>query len=95
MSRIPDAVMEQRKALLLELVSRASEGGGGARLPSAAAARALGIGKPQAARVARLLEKEGLLVRIPRFAADGAQLANAYELTPKALRRLELGRRDD
>lgn len=92
MARVPDAVMEQRKRLLLELVARASEGGGPACMPHGAMARALGVGSPQAARVAKKLQEEGLVVSIPRFAADGSQLANAYELTPAGARRLGLGR---
>ena len=88
MVRTADAVMAERKMLMLAHL----EGLAGCDAPPCLSysglARSMELSKSQVRRICKLLQKEGSLMVEPRYLENGAQLENAYALTPVGRRRV-------
>lgn len=87
MARTSNAVMEARKAALLAHLESLAESGEPPCPSYGELGESLGLTGGQVRRICRSLQKEGALRVEPRYLENGAQLENAYALTPSGMQR--------
>lgn len=82
MARTSNAVMEARKTLLLGHLESLAERDAQPCLSYGELGRSMELSKGQVRRICKSLQEEGALRVAPRYLDNGAQLENAYALTP-------------
>ena len=88
MTRTANAVMAERKMLMLVHLDSLAEPGMPLCLSYGWLGRSMGLSDGQVRRICKLLQEEGALRVESRFLDNGARLENAYELTPAGKRQV-------
>ena len=92
MARTANAVMAERKMLILAHFESLVKPGKSPCLSYGELGRSLNLSNGQVRRICKSLQKEGALKVEPRFLKNGAQLENAYALTPLGRQRVNAWR---
>lgn len=88
MPRVARRIIEERHVQLLLLIAQHAGGDGLTRMSNSEIATTMGITIEQARNACRSLAEKGLLESRPQYLYNGAQVENAYRLTPSGCKRL-------